>query len=128
MRRHVEGILWLAALLSFMLAGITSTKTSVILLGVLGLGATVVVVPLHFFRAWSGLGSAPNKREYCLCVSFETLCVLGLALALGWALLQNDGSRTRRPQRLKPCPCPTETNQPAARRRVPSPAVKFPLS
>jgi len=119
MRRHVEGTLWLTAVVSFMLAGMTSTETSLILLGVLGLGATVAVVPLHFFRAWSRLGSAPNQREYCLWVSFETLCALGLVLALCSALLQHDGSKTRRPQRLKP---PAQEDRSGTAEAVPFPS------
>jgi apolipoprotein N-acyltransferase len=79
MRRRVESVLWLTTPISIMLAAVTSAKIPLMVLGALCVGATLVVVPLHFFRAWRRLGSVPNRREYAVWVGLETLFVAGLA-------------------------------------------------
>jgi hypothetical protein len=52
MWRHIEGGLWFLALVSLLLAAITSGKVLLTLLAILAVGATLVVVPLHFLKAW----------------------------------------------------------------------------
>jgi hypothetical protein len=80
MRRHMEGILWLTMLVSLYFAALTPAKSHLlVLIAIVWVGATVVVVPLHFFRAWRRLGSVPNRREYALWVGLETLFAVGLA-------------------------------------------------
>ena len=87
MRRHIEGVLWLVCLTSFLLAAVAPPHSS--LLVVLGLAsgmAIVVVVPLHFVRAWKKLKDVPNKLEYASWVGFETLCAAAVAVAGFWGM------------------------------------------
>ena len=87
MRRHIEGVLWLVCLTSFLLAAVAPPHSS--LLVVLGLAsgvAIVVVGPLHFFRAWKKLKTVPNKREYACWVGFETLCAAAFGVAGLWGM------------------------------------------
>ena len=74
------------ALTSFMLAGMTSSKAVLILLGTLGVGSTIWVVPLHFFRAWRRFRSVPNRHEYALWVGFETVLAFGFFLCAIWTV------------------------------------------
>ena len=85
-RPHLEGMLWLTAFASFLLASMTSSKLTLILLGVAGVSSTLVVFPLHFFKAWRRLRYAPNRREYALWVGFETVCACAFFLSIIWAM------------------------------------------
>jgi len=69
MWQRLEGTLWFIALVSFVLAGIASSPKLLIGLGVAGIGATLVAVPLHFVEAWRKVNAVPNKREYTLWVA-----------------------------------------------------------
>lgn len=86
MRRHVEGMLWITVPVSLILAAGTSAKILLIVLGIVALGATAVVIPLHFFRAWRRLGSVPNRREYAVWVGLETLFAVSLVAGLVFTL------------------------------------------
>ena len=86
MRRHIEGILWTAALLLPILVNFGSSRLYVGGIAVLWLASVVTVVPLHFYRAWKKWKTVPNRKEYAAWVGFETLatvtfislCVYGL--------------------------------------------------
>jgi hypothetical protein len=84
MRQHWEGLLWLTALVSFLLAGMISARGPLILLGILSMGSMAVVIPLHFFRAWRRVGSVPNRREYVVWIGFETLFAVALVGGFIW--------------------------------------------
>ena len=78
-RRHLEGVLWLTVFISLYLAALTPVRSGLlILITVIWGGATAVVVPLHFVRAWRRLDLVPNRREYALWVGLETLFAVGL--------------------------------------------------
>jgi hypothetical protein len=48
---------------------------------------TAVAVPLYLYRAWLRAKVVPNKMEYMLWVSFETLCALALAGGIAYYVL-----------------------------------------
>lgn len=86
LRRHVEGVLWLTVLTSFVLSAMTSAKVPLIVLGILGIGAAMVVVPLYFWRAWRRSAAVANRGEYVAWVSFETLFACSFVLAVIYAI------------------------------------------
>ena len=86
MLRHLEAWLCFMALTSFWLAAMTSARVPLMLLGVSGVGAVLVVVPLHFVKAWRRFPSIPNKREYALWVGFEMVFACGFLVCVIWAL------------------------------------------
>jgi len=79
MPRQIEGILWLTSVISLLVAALAPARSYLlVLVAVVWVGATAVVIPLHFFRAWRRLGSVSNRGEYALWVGFETLFAAGL--------------------------------------------------
>lgn len=84
MWRNVEGSLWFIVLASFVLAGSASSTALLTAFGIAAAGATLIVVPLHFFEAWRKVRVVPNKREYVLWVGFETVCACAFLLIAIW--------------------------------------------
>lgn len=78
MKRHVEGLLWLASFGCLVAAASTSLKAYLPFIAVVWAVTTVTVVPLHFIRAWRKLGAVPNKGQYAAWVGFETVCTAAL--------------------------------------------------
>lgn len=78
MRQHLEGILWTIAFGGLLWASVTSLKVLLLGLGVVSGSSLMVVVPLHFYRAWRRASSVPNQCEYAVWVGLETLFALGL--------------------------------------------------
>lgn len=85
LKRHIEGVLWTAAIVLPFFAALVPSGFAVgshsvwlTLLAVLWLMCLVVVIPLHFYRAWRQWPSVPNRRSYALWVGFETLATMAL--------------------------------------------------
>jgi hypothetical protein len=76
MKRHAEGILWVASLLSLMAASKTTSKSYLSVLAALWIVSLVTVIPLHFYQAWRRLSEVVNKRQYAAWVGFETIVVV----------------------------------------------------
>ena len=78
MKRHVEGILWGVSFLSLVMAAMATTRRYLFVIALVWIASTVVVIPLHFFKAWRRWRDAPNKRQYSAWVGFETLATVVL--------------------------------------------------
>jgi hypothetical protein len=78
MKRHAEGLLWLASFSCLVAAALTSLKAYLPFIAVVWALTTVAVVPLHFIRAWRKLGAVPNKGQYAAWVGFEAVCAIAL--------------------------------------------------
>jgi len=78
MKRHVEGLLWLASFGCLVAAALTSLKAYLPFIAVVWAVTMVIVIPLHFIRAWRKLGAVPNKGQYAAWVGFETACTAAL--------------------------------------------------
>ncbi len=68
-KKHLEGALWLISFGGLILAAQT-WAVGAYLAAIAGIFAasTVVVIPLHFYRAWRRLRTVPNKRAYAFWV------------------------------------------------------------
>jgi hypothetical protein len=87
MRKHTEAALWMVVFgLPLLVTQISATKLKM-MVGALWLASIVLVVPLHFCKAWQRFGSVPNKREYALWVGLETIFAAGLLGSFGYAVL-----------------------------------------
>lgn len=69
----------MTSLLSLALAALRFAQPYLKVIAVVWAGASVTVVPLHFWRAWRRLSTVPNKYEYALWTGLETLFAGGLA-------------------------------------------------
>jgi len=85
-RRHIEGVLWFLAPSSLIVAGVTSSKVALLICGVVCLLSIVIVVPLHFYRAWRRLNTVPNRRHYAVWLGFESLATIALIALAIWGL------------------------------------------
>jgi hypothetical protein len=82
LKRHLEGTLWLASFGSLILAAQTwAVGAYLAVMAGIFVVSTVVVIPLHFYRAWRRLRNVPNKRAYAFWVGLETLFAGGLMSA-----------------------------------------------
>jgi hypothetical protein len=79
--KHLEGILWLTTFSSLLLAAQISDRAYLMVIAGIFVASTVIVVPLHFFRASGRLRSVPNKRAYAFWVGLETLFAGSLIFA-----------------------------------------------
>lgn len=86
MRNHTEGILWTAVLGLPLLVTQISAREILLLFAAVWVAAIMVVIPLHFYKAWRRYNSLPNKREYAVWVGVETLFTAGL-LSIGYVVL-----------------------------------------
>jgi len=64
MKHHVESMLWVVSFVSLIVAAMTTTRTYLALLACIWVLSSVVVIPLHFYKAWRRWPNAPNKRHY----------------------------------------------------------------
>jgi hypothetical protein len=48
---------------------------------------TAIAVPLYFYRAWRRVRAVPNKTEYALWLTFESLCAVALAGGIIYSVL-----------------------------------------
>jgi hypothetical protein len=87
MRNHTEGILWTAVLGLPLLVTQISAKEILLLFAVVWVAAIMMVIPLHFYKAWRRYNSVPNKREYAVWVGVETLFTPGLLGSIGYVVL-----------------------------------------
>ncbi|MGA9495264.1 MAG: hypothetical protein WBV41_05365 [Terriglobales bacterium] len=78
MKRHIEGILWAVSFLSLSVAAMTTSRRFLLIAAVVWLISTVIVIPLHFYRAWRRRPEVTNKRQYATWVGFETLAAMAL--------------------------------------------------
>jgi hypothetical protein len=78
MKRHVEGMLWVVSFLALIVAAITSTRTHLLVVAVVWVASSVIVIPLHFYKAWRRWADVPNKRQYAAWVGFETFAMIML--------------------------------------------------
>jgi len=77
MKHHVEGMLWTVSFLSLIVAAMP-TKAYLLVVAVVWVGPTVIVIPLHFYRAWHRWADVPNKQQYAAWVGFETIATIVL--------------------------------------------------
>jgi hypothetical protein len=84
--RRIEAVLWLLAPFSLIVAAVTSSKLVLPICGVVFLLSIVIVVPLHFYRAWRRLNTVPNRRQYAAWVGFESLATIALIALAIWGL------------------------------------------
>ena len=84
MKRHAEGLLWLAWLGCAFAAALSSQNYYLPVLAVAWAATTLIVIPLHFLKAWRRLQEAPNKGAFTAWVAFGALCTLGLIGAMVW--------------------------------------------
>ncbi len=78
MRRHVEGMLWVVSFLSLIVAAMTTNRAFLVVIAIVWVLSTVIVIPLHFVRAWRRWPKASNKRRYAVWVGFETFATIML--------------------------------------------------
>jgi hypothetical protein len=82
MRRHVEGALWLLSIGALFVAAYVSSRQLLLILAIVWVASTVIVIPMHFYRAWKKWAHVPNRREYVVWVGFETATTAAL-ISLG---------------------------------------------
>lgn len=75
------------SLLSLVVAGMMTSKTSVTIVACVWLVSSVIVVPLHFYRAWRRWRDVPNRRQYAVWVGFETLATVLLIVLFLYTLV-----------------------------------------
>jgi len=68
MKRHVEAMLWVVSFLSLIVAAMTSNRAFLVVIAIVWVLCTVIVIPLHFARAWRRWPKASNKRQYAVWV------------------------------------------------------------
>ena len=78
MKRHIEGILWAVSFLALIVASMTTNRAYLVVIAIVWLLSTVIVIPLHFVRAWRRWPKIPNKRQYAIWVGFETFATIML--------------------------------------------------
>ncbi len=78
MKRHSEGMLWAVSLLSLIVAAMTSTKAYLPVIAIVWVVSSVIVTPLHFYKAWRRWADVPNSRQYAAWVGFETIATMAL--------------------------------------------------
>jgi hypothetical protein len=81
-KKHLEGVLWLTAFGSLVLAAQASTRAYLMVIAGIFVISTAIVLPLHFFVAWRRLRTIPNKRSYAFWVGLESLFAGGLVIAV----------------------------------------------
>lgn len=78
MKRHIEGILWAVSFLSLIVASTTTQRVFLFIVAIVWVLSTVIVIPLHFVRAWRRWPEAANQRQYAVWVGFETAATIML--------------------------------------------------
>lgn len=68
----IEGLLWSVSILCLFFAAILLRPVALVF-AVAWLVTAVIVIPLHFYRAWRKLATVPNRTGYALWVLFR-LC------------------------------------------------------
>ena len=76
MKRHVEGMLWVVSFLSLIVAAMTTDKSYLMALAVLWVVSSMIVIPLHFYKARRRLSQVVNKRQYAAWFGFETIAAV----------------------------------------------------
>jgi len=82
MKRHIEGVLWALSIGTPFVAAFVSSRPFLLILAIAWACFIVIVVRLHFYRAWKRWALVSNRCEYAAWVSFETLATLVL-ISLG---------------------------------------------
>ena len=82
MMQHIEGALWMLSLGALLLAAYVSSRTFLLIVAIVFATSTLVVIPLHFYRAWRRWTRVSNKRQYAAWVGFETAATFAL-ISLG---------------------------------------------
>jgi hypothetical protein len=78
MKRHIEGILWAVSFLSLIVASMKTNRAVSVVIAIVWVLSTVILIPLHFVRAWRRWPKAPHKRQYAVWVGFEAFATLML--------------------------------------------------
>jgi len=78
MKRHVEGTLWAISLLSLIVAAITTNRRFLLVIAIVWVLSTVIVIPLHFCKAWRRWPEMANRWQYIAWVGFETFAAMAL--------------------------------------------------
>jgi hypothetical protein len=76
MKQQVEGMLWVVSFLSLIVAAMTTGKSYLMVLAVIWIVSSMLVIPLHFYKAWRRLSQVANKRQYAAWVGFETIATV----------------------------------------------------
>jgi general secretion pathway protein G len=100
MRRHTEGLLWLAWLVCAFGAALSTHDLYQPVLAVAWAATTVIVVPLHFLKALRRLRATPNKAGYAAWVVFQALCTLGLIGGMVWMSVSGPHSPAKSRERV----------------------------
>jgi hypothetical protein len=72
MKRHIEGVFWSLSVGILLIANFVSSRPFGLVLAVTWVVCTMIVIPLHFYRAWRRFTHVSNRREYATWVGFET--------------------------------------------------------
>jgi hypothetical protein len=81
MNKNTDCLLWMVAL--FRLAAYIPARSRwLVPIAIAFFASTVVVIPLHFWRAWRRSAAVPNQREYAVWVGIETIGTCGAVLAV----------------------------------------------
>ena len=78
MKRHSEGMLWAVSFLSLIVAAMTTTRAYLLVVAIVWVVSSVIVIPLHFYKAWRRWADVPNKRQYAAWIGFETIATMAL--------------------------------------------------
>jgi hypothetical protein len=78
MKRHIEGMLWAVSFLSLTVAAMMTGKSYLMVLAVIWIVSSMIVIPLHFYKAWRRWREVPNRRGYAAWVGFETIATMAL--------------------------------------------------
>jgi hypothetical protein len=78
MKRHIEGMLWVISLLSLIVAAMTTNRGFLLIVAIVWVLSTIIVIPLHFIRAWRRWPDVENRWQYAGWVGFETLATMVL--------------------------------------------------
>lgn len=63
MKRHAEGMLWVVSFVSLIVTAMTTTKAYLPDIAIVWVVSSVIVIPLHFYKAWRRWLGVANKRE-----------------------------------------------------------------
>jgi hypothetical protein len=76
--RYAEPLLWAISILSLLAAAQVNTRSYLLVIAIVWVASTIVVIPLHFYRAWRRWPEVPNQPLYAAWVGLETVGTLVL--------------------------------------------------
>jgi hypothetical protein len=69
-------MLWVVSFVSLIVAAMTTPKAYLPVIAIVWIVSSVVVILLHFYKAWRRWLGVANKQEYAVWVGFETLATI----------------------------------------------------